>query len=200
MNWSTLSAHERRVLLLGATVIMAMIAAFRGVPAWRAWYLESRSAATERMSAASRDGALLAGFPAALDSLEARTARLVRVRPSLLTGESPSEASSNLAAIIAELARGSSVRLEGVDARIDSSRTNALPRASVDLQATADIAGLAALVRSVENGPVLLTIRRLNVRAQNVASPSDQVELLSLRLTIEGLVLLRRGATTHAGT
>jgi Type II secretion system (T2SS), protein M subtype b len=204
MNWSTLTTHDRRVLLLGAGSILGLVAIFRGIPAWLAWQRDAHAAAAQRVSAADQDAVLLAAFPAALDSLEARTTRLLTIRPALLTAESPEEASSNLAAALADMARRAQVRLDGVDVRVDSSGVTALVRASAEVQATADIAGLAALLRSVEHGPVLLSVRRLKVQPQNVASPPDQVESLSLRLTIEGLVLLRRrGAGTeivHAGT
>lgn len=204
MTWSTLTAHDRRVLLLGAASILGLVAVFRGIPAWLAWRRDAHAAAAQRVSAADQDAVLLAAFPSALDSLEARTTRLLTLRPALLTAESPGEASSNLAAALADLARRAPVRLDGVDVRVDSSRATALMHAKVEIQATADIAGLAALLQGLEHGPLLLTVRRVKVQAQNVASSPEQVESLSLRLTVEGLVLLRRRGAgremVHAGT
>ena len=61
----------------------------------------------------------------------------------------------------------------------------------MEVQATADIVGLSSLVHALERGPVLLAVRRLSVRPQSVDSPTDQVETLSIRLTVEGLALVQ---------
>lgn len=183
-------AHDRRVATLGATLIVVVLVGFRGIPEWRAWRAESRADAAEQVTAVARDAALLAAFPIALDSLEARSARLLSIGSTLLTGETLDAAAANLAALMAQIARSSLVRLEAVQVRYDSSRASALPRVSVAIQGATDITGLALLLQKVEKGPIALTIRRLRVRPQNIASPSAQVESLSVRLTVEALVLI----------
>ena len=71
-----------------------------------------------------------------------------------------------------------------------------LTEAGDEVQATADIAGLGSFLYGLEKGPTLLAVRRLDVRPQNVDSPGDQVETLAIRLTVEGLALVRaRGDT-----
>jgi hypothetical protein len=67
---------------------------------------------------------------------------------------------------------------------------------SVEVQATADVVGLASLLRRLEGGPTLLAVRRLAVRPQNPASPPDQAELLSVRVTVEGVALIQLGGKT----
>jgi len=84
------------------------------------------------------------------------------------------------------------VRLDAVEVRIDTAKTRALPRITVDLQATADIAGLAVLLRDLEDGPALLAVRRVSVRPQNPDVLQNQVELLSVRLTVEGAALVHK--------
>jgi len=61
------------------------------------------------------------------------------------------------------------------------------------VQATADIVGLASFLRRLEGGPMSLAVRRLAVRPQNPASPPELPELLSIRITVEGLALIRPG-------
>lgn len=199
MNLNAFTSHDRRVAALGATVIASLLLGFRAAPAWRVWRADARALAAEQVAGAARDAALLEAFPTALDSLEAREGRVLGIGPALLTGDSPPDAASNLAALIAEIARASSVRLEVVNSRADSSHAEALPRVTADIQATADVAGLAALLRSLESGPLLLAIKHLEVRPQNLAGPADQAEQLFIRLTVEALVLLRQNGTAHAG-
>jgi hypothetical protein len=184
---------DRRALTLGAGVIVTLVVGFRGFPAWRAWRADARAAAAERITQAAQTDAVLAGFESSLDTLERRTARMLAVAPALLTGDTPAEAVSNLAALVADAARAASVRLDAVDIRVDSSKVHVLPRVSIELQATADVVGLAALLRRLEGGPTLLAVRRLSVRPQNPASPPEVPEMLSVRLTVEGLALIRQG-------
>src|SRR6185369_10438825 len=113
------------------------------------------------------------------------------------------DAGSNLAVIVAEAARGAAVRLDAVEVRIDTMmgtmgpKARTLPRIALEVQATADITGLAALLRDLEDGPALLAVRRVAVRPQNPEAPPTEIEALSVRLTIEGTALvLRRKAGT----
>jgi len=187
-----LKPREQRVLLLGATIIVALVAAFRGVPAWRRWNAEVRSAAAEAMTRAAHSDAVVGGLSQALDTLEARAATLAKLKSALLGGDTPAEAGSNLAVLVADAARRAAVRLDAVEVRIDTAKTRALPRVTVDLQATADVAGLAVLLRDLEDGPTLLAVRRVAVRPQNPDVPQNQVELLSVRLTVEGAALVHK--------
>jgi ABC-type uncharacterized transport system fused permease/ATPase subunit len=189
---STLQPRERRALLFGATIIVLMVGAVRGVPAWRRWNAAARASAADMMARAARSDAVVRGLSQSLDTLEARTARLAKLKSSVLTGDTPAEAGSNLAVLIAEAARRAAVRLDAVEVRIDTAKARTLPRIAVDLQATADIAGLAALLRDLEDGPTILAVRRVTVRPQNTDVPQNQVELLSVRLTVEGAALVHR--------
>jgi hypothetical protein len=191
MTHGMLAPRDRRVLALGAACMLGLVAAFRIAPAWRTWRGEARAVALERMSQAARTDAVLTAFPETLDTLEARTARLGAMGPALLTGDTPAEAGSVLAGLLAELSRQTLVRLDAIDVHVDSSKTRPLPRVTVDVQATADIVGLTAFLRGLERGPTLLAVRRLEIRPQNVDSPAEQVELLATRFTVEGLALVR---------
>ena len=195
MNGS-LAHRDQRALALGAAGILGLLVAFRAGPAWRVWRAEARAAAFEGMSQVARTDAVLGSFPATLDSLEARTARVRATGPALLTGDTPAEAGSTLAGLLGELSRQTLVRLDAIDIRVDTSKARVLRRVTVEVQATADVAGLGSFVARLEKGPTLLAIRRLEVRAQNVDGPGDQVETLAIRLTVEGLALVRaRGDT-----
>jgi hypothetical protein len=175
---------------------VTLLIGFRGLPAWRAWRSDARAAAVERITQAAQTDAVLAGLESNLDTLEGRSARMLAVAPALLTSDTPAEAASNLAALVADAARTASVRLDAVEIRVDSAKTHALPRVSVEVQATADVVGLASLLRRLEGGPTLLAVRRLAVRPQNPASPPDQAELLSVRVTVEGVALIQLGGKT----
>jgi hypothetical protein len=193
----SLQPRERRVLFFGTIVIGLMVAVGRGLPAWRRWNEAARTSAADLTARAARGDAVVRGLAESLDTLDARTARLGALKAALLAGETPADAGSNLAVLVAEAARGAAVRLDAVEVRIDTTKARTLPRITVEVQATADITGLAALLRDLEDGPALLAVRRVAVRPQNPEGPPNAVEALSVRLTIEGTALvLRRKAGT----
>jgi len=124
-------------------------------------------------------------------SRERGAGRFRSMGPAFLTGATPAEAAATLAALVGEIARSSLVRIDALELHVDSATAGYdMPRVRLDAQATADVAGLAALVRNLEKGPTLLAVRRLSVRPQSVESPANQVEALAIQFNLEGLVLL----------
>jgi hypothetical protein len=187
----TMAPRDRRTLMAGVAAIALLIACFRVVPAWLRWRAALRTEAAEAITYEHRSRDIMRRFAVSLDSLEARAARLQTLGSSLLTGETRQEAAANLTAVLAELARASLVRLDAIEVRSDSAADRALSRIRVEAQATADIAGLAGLLRNLQAGPPLLAVRALSVRPQAIDAPADRPELLSIRFTIEGVALVR---------
>jgi hypothetical protein len=183
--------RDRRALLAALVVIPALILGFRGLPAWLRWRGEVRAAAAEVIAQEQRRDAIVADFARSLDSLEVRTERFEKLGAAFVTGSTAAEAASTLAGMVAEMARASLVRIDAIEMKVDSTNKPHLPRVRVEAQATADIAGLSALLRRFEQGPALLALRRLSVRAPAIDAASNQPETLGLRFTVEGLALIR---------
>lgn len=184
------AARDRRALIAGVVTIAALVVCARAVPAWWRWRADVRATAAEAIDQERRVTTVLAGFSESLDSLGARSGRLRRLGPVFLTGATPTEAASMLAAIIGESARASLVRIDALEIHVDSARGSSMPHVRVEIQAIGDIAGLATLLQHIEKGPTLLAVRRLAVHPQAVDAPANQVETLALRFTVEGLALL----------
>lgn len=185
-----ISPSDRRTLVVGVFIVGALFAGLRGVPAWRGWRAEQRAAAADALARAVGIESTVATFSGSLDTLESRTARLVKTGSAFLVGNTEALASSMLAGLLAEAARASLLRLDAVETRVLTSDSTALPRVVVELRATGDVTGLAALLQKLEGGPTVLAIRRLSVRPESGEHPSSQPELLSIRLTVEGLALV----------
>lgn len=186
-----LDARDRRAVVLGIAATAGLLVLFRVLPAWWGWRLHTRATATETITQWQRAEGVVKGLSQALDTMEARIARLRQLGPVFVTGETPAEAAATLGGLVGEIARASQVRLDAIDVRVDSSDATRLPRVRLDAQATADVTGLAELLRRLEDGVVWLTVPRLSVRAPPVAGPPNDVEMLSLRFSVEGIALLR---------
>lgn len=193
MSAVSISARDRRTLLFGGAIIGGLFLSLRGVPSWLAWRTEQRSAAAFAMARATQVASTVSHFSVTLDTLEARTTRLMKVGEAFLDADTLANAESMLSQVIGEAARASMVRIESMETRSLKSERGALPRVTVELRATGDITGLSALIRHLESGPTMIAVRKLRVRPQDPASPDDQPEVLAFGLTLEALVLERHG-------
>jgi hypothetical protein len=189
----TVAPRDRRAIAVGLLVIGALLLLARGMPAWQRWAAESRSAAAAAVRRAEAAAQLVGGFEEALDSLEARTARLRALRRQPLIGSSPSDLSAQLGAYLGEVSRLSSVRLDAVDLQVDSSGGAATPTLSARLEATSDIVGTTAFLQRLETGQLLLGVRKLTVRPNPAELGRGTVERLNLELTVDAMGLIGAG-------
>jgi hypothetical protein len=187
----TLAARDRRALVAGMVAIGALVAVVRGVPAWWRWRADARSTAAESIAQEQRVRGVIADFSQSVDTLSARVERFRPLGRAFLPGATTAEAAASLTAIVGEIARASLVRIDAMELRIDSATSRLdMPRVRLEAQATADVTGLAALLRDLEKGPTLLAVRSLSVRPQSLESPANQAEMLTIHFTVEGLALL----------
>lgn len=193
----TLSARDRRTLLIGAGVIASLVAITRGVPAWRAWVSQARAGAEEQVRAAAEADALVAQAHAARDSLAARNARYVALAPALVAGTTAAEASAALASLVSNAASSAGVKLGAVQLRpaADTGVRRAFVRVGVHADVVGDIAGITTLLTTLEQGPTRLRVREITVTQPDAGSPGDRVEALHAELTVEGLALNHGGKT-----
>jgi hypothetical protein len=187
-----LAPRDRRTLLAGALVMGAIIAAGRGVPAWRAWQRGARDRAAALAIAVDRGESLIRAQRTLRDSLAARDARFLGLAPALLPGESPAGAGATLAGLISAAAVPAGVHLDAVRIDPDSTLSATFTPVAVHVEAGGDVRGLAALLVALERGPALLAIRDLTIAALEPAAPPDRMERLRITLTVEGLMLAPR--------
>jgi hypothetical protein len=188
-----MSPRDRRMLIIGGTVIASLIVLSKGVPAWRDWVTEARSGAAEQVRAASEADGLVAHAKAMRDTLAARNARYVALAPALVAGHTPAEASATLASLVSGAASASGVKLGAVQLRpvADTGARRAFVRVSVHADVVGDIRGVTTMLASLERGPARLRVRDLTVTQPDPASPADRVEALKSDFTVEGLAMAR---------
>jgi hypothetical protein len=188
-----MSPRDRRMLIIGGTVIASLIVLSKGVPAWRDWVADARSGAAEQVRAASEADGLVAHAKAMRDTLAARNARYVALAPALVAGHTPAEASATLASLVSGAASASGVKLGAVQLRpvADTGARRAFVRVSVHADVVGDIRGVTTMLASLERGPARLRVRDLTVTQPDPASPGDRVEVLKTDFTVEGLAMAR---------
>jgi hypothetical protein len=188
-----MSARDRRMLLVGGSVIASLIVLSKGVPAWRDWVANSRAGAVEQARAAADADVLVSHATATRDTVVARNARYVALAPALLSGNSPAEASATLASLVSSAASVAGVKLGAVQLRApaDTGARRTFVRIGVHADVTGDIRGVTTLLANLEHGAVRLRVRDLTVTQPDAAAPGDRVEALRAELTVEGLALVK---------
>jgi hypothetical protein len=193
-----LSARERRVVAVGATVsAVALAAAFVVLPLATRWSTREASIEAKREQLVRLDE-LIRREEAIQQSVEARRQARRGHAHRLLTGATPDVAASSLQELIQRYAIESDVNLDRFDAerardvggeesdparpRVPADSLANLETIPVSMTAQGDVHGLVALLQRVQNGEKLLLIDDL--RVSSFAAPEDGRQLLrwSLRL------------------
>ena len=182
----TLSTRDRRALLLGITIIAAIVVSARVLPAWRRWQVNEQSAADAAALGLARSRAELLGQRAAHDSLAARWARLNSVRDEWLVGYTPAAAGAALAGDVSNAGERAGVTIGALDIRVDSVGDAVILPVRVQATATGDIQGIVSFLAAIESNRVVLSIRALSIDAADAAAPTNAAEVLRADLTIEG--------------
>jgi len=183
-----MSARDRRALAIGAAAIVALTVLGRGLPALLSWEREMATVAEERGAELARAHVQIARAEIFQDSARAHGARIVALAPLLLGGDSPATASATLAGIVSGAAARANVRVGALQLHADTATRGAFVRVGVRGEVTGDIAGVMAMLASLEHGPTMLAIRELSITQPEPAATPDHMEALHVELLVEGMM------------
>lgn len=171
-----LRPRDRRALSLGA-------AAFLAIGAWSFALRPLRSAIVERSAAVDRNRSLLARERALLRLAPDLPARLAASDSAargwedrLFPGVDAVAATASLGAQVAAAARAAGVRLERTTGRPPRGTRAGLTELRVALDASGDVASVMRMLDALENGPRLVRVERLAVRA-NAGGGDDGLDV-----------------------
>jgi len=188
--WQRLAPRERRVITIGATLILAGWLALRAAPRVAHEVRSLRERTAVATLALPRARATLALEPIARESLAARARRLVAYAPRLFGGTTPSEAAAELSSFVAGAATTHRVRIVRQDTRPDSS-ASLFVRLTLRLEADGDVEGLSGWIASLEESPRLLDVQAVGIRAPDPAASPAQPERLHAELVVTGWGAIR---------
>ena len=183
-----MSTRDRRALTISAAAIVGLTVLGRGLPALLTWERREATVAEERGADLARARVQLARARMVQDSARAHGARIVALAPLLLGGDSPATASATLAGILSGAAARANVRVGALQLHADTATRGTFVRVGVRGEVTGDIAGVTAMLASLERGPTMLAIRELSITQPEPAVASDHMEALHVELMVEGLM------------
>ena len=183
-----MSVRDRRALTIGAAAIVGLTVLGRGLPALLSWERREAAIAEKRGADLALARVQITRARMVQDSARAHGARIVALAPLLLGGDSPATASATLAGILSGAAARANVRVGALQLHADTATRGPFVRVGVRGEVTGDIAGVTAMLASLERGPTMLAIRELSITQPEPAVASDHMEALHVELMVEGLM------------
>jgi hypothetical protein len=175
-------------LLVGGGAIVGAVLLLRVLP----WTVRSmialRADAAERVELLSRADDVLAGAPAARDSLARALSDVVALAPKLVDGHTPGEAQAALSGFVSLTATRHALRVVRLDPLPDSA-LGAFGRVALHAELEGDVAGLTRFLRTIEVGAPLLTVPALSMQAADPVGRPNVAERLRIEATVAGLYL-----------
>ncbi|HWP37517.1 MAG TPA: GspMb/PilO family protein, partial [Gemmatimonadales bacterium] len=152
--------------------------------------LQARTVERVELVARARDA--VGRAPADRDSLGRALRAVMRLAPKIVDGRSAAEAEASLSGLVSLAASRHAVKLARIQPLADSAR-GVFQTVAVLAEGEADVAGLAALLRAIENAEVVLTVRSLAVQALDPEPRPGAPERLRIELLVAGWYLPRGG-------
>jgi hypothetical protein len=190
------SGRDGRILLIGGSIVGALIGFSKGLPAWRTW---ERSAIADATATASEIAAVHNGaqqLPTLRDSLASRRRLMTTLESSLLSGASAASAAAILSRTVQRIAAECRVKVSALQLQGDSVSGDTFARVRVRVSGLSDVAALAAFLRRIEGAKTRLVVRELTVARPDPAGSDAKPETLRIDVLVEGIAMIRRDLTT----
>lgn len=184
MRWGTMSARERRAILIGAGVVLAGFALIWGRMYRDALSSERDELATERATLArERVAVATARHNPQLQRIADSAMRAMR--PRLFEGKDDVMASAELASYVGDVARRARVWLQDAGTRPATPAAEGVRTLRVEIRAESDLQGTLLFLQGLERGDKLVRIDRLDI-SHAARSDEKDAEVLSIAATISG--------------
>lgn len=195
-----MTSRDRRVLLLGGSVVLTAVLVLRVLPWAAGRTLGAYDDLQHRAALLARARDQVAGAGLLRDSAATLTRAIVRLAPQLVVGATAAEAQADLAGRVNVAASRSLLRLDRVDPVPDSGTAGRLARVRARAALEGDVRGLVRFLRAVEQGDALLAVDELRVTPGDPAAGSGGLgpEILRVEVTVAGWYL-RAGAHGAGG-
>jgi hypothetical protein len=183
-----LSAHDRRVLLAGATAVALIVGGSRLGARAVAWSTGARTAAASLVAELEKEKESIRARSPTQDSLVARRVRLAASDSAILDGESPPLAGASLAELLSDAAAATRVQIGSLQVRTDSTTRGTFMPVQVQASITGELAAVVRFLSRIESGPELLALRELDLSASvDETSSLAKREVIRAELLVEGL-------------
>ena len=198
MKRSSMSARDRRALVLGSTIVgLSLFGVFGVKPFIKSLGDDRERLASERETLARERAAVDAAIRNPHLQQVADSA-MSAMTPRLFEGRDDGIAGAELDLWVTDVAHKSRVFLPTVTTRTGSTSAAGIRVLRSDIRGESDLRGILTFLRALETGNKLVRVERIDLSRLPNASEDDETETLSMAATIVGFAM--PGERTAADT
>jgi hypothetical protein len=187
MKWATMSARDRRAVVLGLGVLLPGLLFIWGVRPYQAALSDARDQlATERATLA-RERAAISTARRNPQLQHIADSAMRAMRPRLFEGKDDVMASAELASYLGDVARKTRVWLQAASTR-PAAPSDGVRTLRVEIRGESDLLGTLKFLQALERGDKLIRIDRLDI-SRTPRSDEKDGETLSIAATVAGFAV-----------
>ena len=188
MKWATLSARDRRAVIIGAAVLIPAFFFIWGVRPYLVALDDAQQAVAAQRDALSREEAAVASTRDNPRLRQAADSAMQVLRPRLFEARDDVMASALLASYIGDVADRSRVWLQDANTRPSTLGRDGVRSLQVEIRGQSDLRGTLRFLEALRRGSKLVRIDKLDVTRAPGAG-DDPMETLTITATISGFAL-----------
>jgi hypothetical protein len=189
MKLSTMSASDRRALIIGAAIIVPSLLFVFGVKPYRAALSDVQAQLTVEREAFARERAAVSAAQRNPQMQHVADSAMQATAPRLFAGRDDVMASAEVATYIGETAKANHVWLQEAATRPATALDGGVRALHVEVRGESDLRGLLGFLKTLEGGGKLIRVQRLDISVQAGRSDEPGVETLALSASIVGYAI-----------
>jgi len=208
MTAGSMSARDRRALLLGAAILLPALLFVWGVRPLLATLRNNRDLLVSEQGTLAREMAALDAARANPDLHRVADSAMRAVAPRLFQGRDSVMATAELVSHLSMVAADHDVWLQNAVTRPSTVDEGGVRRLRVEIRAESDLQGVLSFLTALERGDKLVRVERVDIARVLALDTDDGVEPVTVAATIVGFALpdqpsgnaARAADTAGAGT
>jgi hypothetical protein len=189
MKFSTMSAKDRRALMLGLGILLPAFFFIWGVKPFRATLADAQEQLATGRDALSRERAAVAAALRNPQLQHVADSAMRAMTPRLFNGRDDVMASADLVTYLGQVAHTSRVWLQDASTRPATTSPSGVRTLHVEIRAESDLAGLLRLLQALEHGKQLVRVDRLDISRTLRGQSDGGMETLSIAASITGYAI-----------
>ena len=200
MTGGSMSARDRRALLLGAVILLPALLFVWGVRPLLATLRNNRDLLVSEQGTLAREMAALDAARANPDLHRVADSAMRAVAPRLFQGRDSVMATAELVSHLSRVAADHDVWLQNAVTRPSSVDEGGVRRLRVEIRAESDLQGVLSFLTALEHGDKLVRVERVDIARVLALNTDDGIEPVTVAATIVGFALPDQPSSNPPGT
>ena len=198
MRLSTMSASDRRALMLGAAILVPSLFFVFVVKPYRAALADVRQQLAVERDAFAGERAAVSAAKRNPEMQHVADSSMQAMAPRLFAGRDDVMASAEVATYVGEVAHASHVWLQDASTRPATALDGGVRALHVEIRGESDLRGVLEFIKTLERGGKLIRVQRLDISSQPGRSDQPGTETLALSASIVGYAIPDQAASGGA--